>query len=293
MSSLLATCLELFGTRNLYKVLDVKKSATSDQIKKAYHKASLCVHPDRVSEEERPECTRKFQCVGGVFAALSDEAKRALYDGCYDTDDEEDRPDNGEGEGENLFGNDMEADFRENPELDRFDPTLFDEEEYETLSEGKCQAAETSIRKTPMYPDGWEDDSDNKTILSGGINMGSPTLNELYEAGLYGGSKHSDLGPSRPAYLDPEEEENFCREDRRSSRYRQAERLRTTQDLEEFVKTIPLLLAEDNETDEHREIWRLKEMRRRRVSPGKSVRKPSNVAMSGIEKESLKRTQAE
>ena len=67
-----------------------------------------------------------------------------------------------------------------------------------------------------------------------------------------------------------------------------------TQNLEEFVKTIPLLLAEELETEEEKEIRRLKEMRRRRrVSPGKSCRKPTNLAMSEVEKESLRRTQSE
>jgi len=56
-------------------------------------------------------------------------------------DDDED------GEGENLFGDDMENDYRPNPELDRFDPNLLDEEEYEALSEGERQAAEASMRK--------------------------------------------------------------------------------------------------------------------------------------------------
>lgn len=58
-----------------------------------------------------------------------------------------DQPDDEEGEGENLFGDDMESDYWENPELDRFDPTLLDEEEYEALSEGERQAAEASMRK--------------------------------------------------------------------------------------------------------------------------------------------------
>jgi len=55
--------------------------------------------------------------------------------------------DEDEGDGENLFGDDMEADYRANPELDRFDPALLDEEEYEALSEGERQAAEASMRK--------------------------------------------------------------------------------------------------------------------------------------------------
>jgi len=52
-----------------------------------------------------------------------------------------------EGEGENLFGDDMERDYRAMPHLDTFDPDLIDEDEYEALSEGERQAAEASMRK--------------------------------------------------------------------------------------------------------------------------------------------------
>ena len=57
-------------------------------------------------------------------------------------DDEE-----GEEEGENLFGDAMENDYRPMPHLDTFDPDLLDEDEYEALSEGERQAAEASMRK--------------------------------------------------------------------------------------------------------------------------------------------------
>ena len=49
----------------------------------------------------------------------------------------------------------------------------------------ECRTAEASMSKIAMYPDGWED-SDNETINSEGIVVGSPTLDELYDAGLYG-----------------------------------------------------------------------------------------------------------
>jgi len=52
-----------------------------------------------------------------------------------------------EGEGENLFGDDMENDYRANPRLDTFDPELLDEEEYEAMSEGERQEAEASMRR--------------------------------------------------------------------------------------------------------------------------------------------------
>ena len=70
MPGILATCEELFGTKDLYTVLGIEKTATADQIKKAYRKLSLSVHPDKVTEQDRPLCTSKFQCVGRTLCPL-------------------------------------------------------------------------------------------------------------------------------------------------------------------------------------------------------------------------------
>lgn len=61
-------------------------------VKKAYHKLSLKVHPDRVSEEEKLEATEKFKVLGGIHAILSDTNKRAVYDesGLIDEDNDVD-----------------------------------------------------------------------------------------------------------------------------------------------------------------------------------------------------------
>ncbi|XP_023347103.1 dnaJ homolog subfamily C member 9 [Eurytemora carolleeae] len=90
MPSLLVSCEELFQTNDLYSVLGLEKSASSQQIKKAYHKKSLEVHPDRVGEVDRDLCTKKFQCIGAVYAILTDEGRRGLYDECREVDDEND-----------------------------------------------------------------------------------------------------------------------------------------------------------------------------------------------------------
>ena len=87
---LLATCSELFGSSDLYSVLGIEKTATASQIKKGYHKVSLQVHPDRVGDGEREESTRKFQCVGAVYAVLSDQERRGLYDETGGVEDEMD-----------------------------------------------------------------------------------------------------------------------------------------------------------------------------------------------------------
>jgi len=57
-------------------------------------------------------------------------------------DDQEEEED-----GENLFGDDMMNDYRPMPQLDRFDPDMIDEDEYEAMSEGERRQAEASMRK--------------------------------------------------------------------------------------------------------------------------------------------------
>lgn len=90
MPSLLNTLEELFSTRDLYEVLELTKAADNAQIRKAYHKASLRVHPDRVTPSERPEATKKFQALGAVYKILSEKDSRLLYDESGEIDEEND-----------------------------------------------------------------------------------------------------------------------------------------------------------------------------------------------------------
>jgi DnaJ family protein A protein 2 len=40
---------------DLYEVLEIEKGASKIEIKKAYHKAALAHHPDKVAEDDRAE----------------------------------------------------------------------------------------------------------------------------------------------------------------------------------------------------------------------------------------------
>merc|ERR1719409_459442 len=57
-----------------YEVLGVEKSATGDQIKKAYRKLAVKNHPDKGGDPAL------FQESQQAFDVLSDERKRELYD---------------------------------------------------------------------------------------------------------------------------------------------------------------------------------------------------------------------
>ncbi|KAG4079460.1 hypothetical protein HA402_005157 [Bradysia odoriphaga] len=66
--------------RDFYAILGVKKSATLNEIKKAYRKQAKELHPDKNKDD--PDASKKFQDLGAAYEALSDEDKRKTYDRC-------------------------------------------------------------------------------------------------------------------------------------------------------------------------------------------------------------------
>ncbi|XP_013108276.2 J domain-containing protein CG6693 [Stomoxys calcitrans] len=90
MSSTLELCEKLFDTKDVYKLFQIEKTATEKELKKAYYKLSLLVHPDRVPEAQKHDATEKFKLISKLYETLSDKDKRALYDeqGIIDDDDD-------------------------------------------------------------------------------------------------------------------------------------------------------------------------------------------------------------
>ncbi len=64
--------------RDYYEVLGVEKSASADEIKKAYRKSAMKYHPDRNPGDKEAE--EKFKELGEAYEVLSDDDKRARYD---------------------------------------------------------------------------------------------------------------------------------------------------------------------------------------------------------------------
>ena len=64
--------------RDYYKILGVDKSASADEIKKAYKKVAIKYHPDRNPGDKEAE--KKFKQAAEAYQVLSDPEKRARYD---------------------------------------------------------------------------------------------------------------------------------------------------------------------------------------------------------------------
>ena len=62
-----------------YDILGVAKSASSDEIKKAYRKQALEWHPDR-HRDDKAAAEKRFKEINEAYQILSDQQKRSAYD---------------------------------------------------------------------------------------------------------------------------------------------------------------------------------------------------------------------
>lgn len=81
---------KLAKRKDYYKILGLSKSASSEDVKKAYRKNALLHHPDRHSDADdtvKVEEEKIFKEVSEAYSVLSDSQKRARYDNGQDLAD--------------------------------------------------------------------------------------------------------------------------------------------------------------------------------------------------------------
>ncbi|XP_034449531.1 dnaJ heat shock protein family (Hsp40) member A3a isoform X1 [Hippoglossus hippoglossus] len=85
LKSPLAVCTHYFHTsapasskQDFYKILEVPRTATQKEIKKAYYQMAKKYHPD--TNKEDPQAKEKFAQLAEAYEILSDETKRKQYD---------------------------------------------------------------------------------------------------------------------------------------------------------------------------------------------------------------------
>ncbi|CDW77071.1 UNKNOWN [Stylonychia lemnae] len=70
-------CKAIINKKDYYDILGVTKTATEDEVKKAYKKLALKFHPDK---NRAPNATDAFKKVSQAFACLSNAEKKRIYD---------------------------------------------------------------------------------------------------------------------------------------------------------------------------------------------------------------------
>ena len=65
-------------TRDYYEILGVERSASGDEIKRAYRRMAMKYHPDRNPDD--PEAESRFKEASEAYEVLSDDEKRKVYD---------------------------------------------------------------------------------------------------------------------------------------------------------------------------------------------------------------------
>lgn len=86
--------------RDYYKILGVKRTATKQEVVKAYRKAAMKWHPDNFRDDEKKIAEKKFIDIAAAKEVLTDPEKRRQFDSGEDPLD----PEGNHGHGGNPFG---------------------------------------------------------------------------------------------------------------------------------------------------------------------------------------------
>ena len=81
---------KLAKRKDYYKILDISRSASDYEIKKAYKRLAMLHHPDRhatADDSVKKEEERIFKDISEAYSVLSDPQKKARYDSGQDLEE--------------------------------------------------------------------------------------------------------------------------------------------------------------------------------------------------------------
>ncbi|XP_016322671.1 dnaJ homolog subfamily B member 9-like [Sinocyclocheilus anshuiensis] len=158
------TCLS-----DYYSLLGVSRSASSREIKKAFHRLALKHHPDK---NQSPNAQQIFTHIAQAYEVLSDREKRRVYD-------QMDHVTNPDQAREGKFKKDEKEDMDSNPFVDKgtfHSKRGFQHFSLEELLHSLRMDDDFFMGEQPGY-EGWsfifgaEDDDDETVLLSDLFNM--------------------------------------------------------------------------------------------------------------------------
>jgi molecular chaperone DnaJ len=67
-------------SESFYDILNISKTASEEEIKKAYRKLAIKYHPDKAPIDKKEEYSEQFKKISEAYGILSDSEKRNIYD---------------------------------------------------------------------------------------------------------------------------------------------------------------------------------------------------------------------
>ncbi|KAH7979538.1 hypothetical protein HPB49_009792 [Dermacentor silvarum] len=242
------------GSDEYYRVLEVPRDATQDDIRRAYRRLALKWHPDK-NPTNKEEAERHFKAIAEAYEVLSDETKRRQYDlygpSGYDTSQQSN------GGGRNTGGGLFATAFRDPEELFRefFGTADPFEELFRAVRHGSTSApAHQSPRQSPPRPAAASGPGTGPVLTGRGF---SPPFRQQQQGGmdssrilrpggfffdlddmLFGGCGTVPSGPCGLGFTSPGGFTGMPTEQMSSVRYMNGKRCETRSIVQDGVRTV-------------------------------------------------------